>query len=159
VWGGTSASWLGPEHDRTFCAAVERETGVPTMSCVLAMNALIGTKADFSLGLVTPYTADVHSEIIETYRALGVLCGAGANYGGKLSSDFADLKPAIIEQMVREVFVSRPDAIFIMCTNLRGALVASRLSTELQLSIVDSAAITIDAGLKLLMEGREAPDR
>jgi maleate isomerase len=38
VWGGTSASWLGSEHDQAFCKSVFEQTGIPATSCVLEMN-------------------------------------------------------------------------------------------------------------------------
>nr|WP_306265595.1 aspartate/glutamate racemase family protein [Pararhizobium sp. IMCC3301] len=150
VWGGTSASWLGPEHDRAFCDAVEAATGIRTTSCVLAMNRLLRPEPKFRLGLVTPYTDDVHAQIVENYRAMGYSCDASENHGGALSSDFADLSPQAIATMVRKVAAARPDVIFIMCTNLRGAAVAAALSAELGLTVTDSAAITISAGLELL---------
>ena len=38
VWGGTSASWLGIQHDIDFCASFTKKTGVLAGSCVLEMN-------------------------------------------------------------------------------------------------------------------------
>ena len=152
VWGGTSASWLGPDHDRAFCEAVETATGIRTTTCVLAMNALLKPGPAFRLGLVTPYTDEVHAQIVKNYRAQGIRCDAGANCGGTLSRDFADLRPETIAAMVREVSLSRPDAIVIMCTNLRGASVASALAPELGVAVMDSAAVTIAAGLEILRQ-------
>src|SRR5262245_52683398 len=37
-WNGTSASWLGLEHDRRFCAAVSERTGIAACSSVLALD-------------------------------------------------------------------------------------------------------------------------
>ncbi|MBT6098851.1 MAG: Asp/Glu/hydantoin racemase [Marinovum sp.] len=150
VWGGTSASWLGPDHDRAFCAAVEAATEITTTTCVLAMNRLLNQAPSARLGLVTPYTDDVHNRIIENYRALGFPCAGSENHGGVLSNDFADLSPKTIATMVRNVASARPDVIFIMCTNIRGASVAADLSAELGLIVTDSAEITILAGLEIL---------
>ena len=150
VWGGTSASWLGPDHDHSFCAAVESATGIVTTTCVLAMNRLLNQTPSTQLGLVTPYTDDVHNQIIKNYRALGFPCAASENHGGALSNDFADLSPKIIATMVRNIASERPDVIFIMCTNVRGASVAVELSAKLGLMVIDSAEITISAGLELL---------
>lgn len=156
VWGGTSASWLGPEHDRAFCDAVSAATGIRATSCVLAMNRLLRPGPDFRLGLVTPYTGDVHAQILENYRKMGFRCDASANHGGAMSSDFADLPPQTIATMVRKVASARPDAIFIMCTNLHGAAVAEALSAELGLTVTDSAAITISAGLEMLQQNSDS---
>ncbi|HEX3984898.1 MAG TPA: hypothetical protein VHX12_14495 [Acidisoma sp.] len=40
--------------------------------------------------------------------------------------------------MIRHVAPSRPDAIIVMCTNFRGSPVASALTEELQISVIDS---------------------
>lgn len=150
VWGGTSASWLGLNHDKVFINAVEKESGIPTTSCVLAMNAKLEPAKNLALGLVTPYTDDVHAQILSNYREFGVTCTAGENFGGTLSRDFAMLPPDALENMVRKVGATRPDIIFIMCTNLHGAGIATRLSASLDLPVVDSAFATIEAGLNLL---------
>ena len=112
VWGGTSASWLGPDHDRAFCAAVEAATEITTTTCVLAMNRLLNQAPSARLGLVTPYTDDVHNRIIENYRGLGFPCAGSENHGGVLSNDFADLSPKTIATMVRNVASARPDVIW-----------------------------------------------
>lgn len=150
VWGGTSASWLGTAHDEAFVEAVQAETGIPTTSCVFAMNAQIQASAGLKLGLVTPYTNDVHLKVIENYKSLGIECVASSHFGGALSHDFADIIPEAIDGAVRSVAAFRPDMIFIMCTNLAGASVAERLSEDLGIPIVDSAAATLKAGLNCL---------
>lgn len=150
VWGGTSASWLGADHDRAFCDASLEQTGIPTTTCVLAMNDRLRSRAPCRFGLVTPYTADVHDRIVTNAEAAGHVCLGSEHLGGSLSADFAEIEPDEISSLVRRVAATGPDIVVIMCTNLRGAAVASALSTELGLPVIDSAAITITAGLDLL---------
>lgn len=149
VWAGTSASWLGEAHDRDMCAAVEADTQTPASSCVLAMNALLASSASCRLGLVTPYTDDVQDRIVQNYEALGHACVASENLGGSLSSDFAAIEPNALADLVRTANTARPDVIFIMCTNLRGNAVADTLTAELGVPVVDSAAATIAAAVRL----------
>lgn len=153
VWGGTSASWLSANHDRAFCAAVEAATGIATTTTVLEMNRQLAQAPGFRIGIVTPYTDDVHGQIVENYSAMGYTCAASENHGGAHSNDFASLSPSTIATMVRNVASARPDVIFIMCTNVRGASVAAELSAELGLIVTDSAEITISAGFEILKSG------
>jgi maleate isomerase len=69
VWGGTSASWLGAEHDAKFCGLLESATGIPSGSCTLEMNRLFSAHNAKTFGLVTPYTSDVQKRIIKNYRS------------------------------------------------------------------------------------------
>ena len=152
VWGGTSASWLGCSHDQVFCESVFNKTGIPTTSCVLSMNLSLQDSPNRKFGLVTPYTEDVHKQIIGNYKSLGFECTGSENLGGSVSNDFASISEQIIEDSVRRVAVSQPDIIFIMCTNLHGAAIARALSLELGIPIIDSAAASVTAALSLLNE-------
>ena len=150
VWGGTSASWLGSEHDQAFCKSVFEQTGIPATSCVLEMNRTLLGGGALRFGLVTPYTDDVRKQIIANYHSMGHICCATENYGGTLSCYFAKIDPYTVALMVRSVAVSLPDVVFIMCTNVRGAAIATPLSEELGFPVIDSAAMTITAGLEML---------
>lgn len=152
VWGGTSASWLGSIHDQTFCDSVVAQTGIPTTSCVLQMNRLLRDSANHRLGLVTPYTEDVHKQIIENYKLMGYECTGSENVGGAISNDFANIPEDLLAKMVHKAGLSKPDLIFIMCTNLHGAVIAHSLTTELRIPVIDSAAASIEAGLSLLQQ-------
>lgn len=150
VWGGTSASWLGFEHDRAWCAAVQGATGVSTSTCVLEMNRRLMECGARRIGLVTPYTADLQTRIIENYHGIGFDCVAEAHHGGTLSNDYAAIPADTVAGMVRRVAASGPDAILILCTNMRGAEVAVALEQELAIPIIDSAMATVWAGLRNL---------
>jgi maleate isomerase len=145
IWGGTSASWLGLAQDVAFIEGMKCVTSVPVTSCVLEINrglAKIGAKR---LGMVTPYTDDVASQINQNYTNMGYEITAFRNYGGDMSHDFAAIKPALIERMIRDVAAKNVDGIVIMCTNMAGANVAERLEKELNVPIFDSAAVSLKA--------------
>lgn len=150
IWGGTSASWLGFDHDRAWCAAVQGATGVATSTCVLEMNRRLMACGARRIGLVTPYAADIQTRILQNYRSIGVDCVAEAHHGGTLSNDYAAIPPQTVAEMVRSVAASGPDAILILCTNLRGAEVATALQQDLAIPIIDSAMATVWAGLRHL---------
>ncbi|WP_158967149.1 maleate cis-trans isomerase family protein [Chachezhania sediminis] len=143
VWGGTSASWLGLDHDLAFVARMEEETGVPTSTTVLQINRRLRDLGARRIGMVTPYTADVAQQINRVYEGLGFEIGAWSADGGDLSLDFASIPPDVVEAMVRQVAAAGVDAIVIMCTNVAGDQVADRLSAVLGVPVIDSAAATL----------------
>ena len=143
TWGGTSASWLGVAHDEAFVQRVVHETGVPATTCVLDINRRLRKLGAKRLGMVTPYTHDVATQINRNYVDLGFEVIAASNAGGKLSHDFAAIPTAVIERMIKGVAASQPDAIVIMCTNVAAADIAARLELELGILILDSAAVTL----------------
>ena len=145
MWGGTSASWLGIENDLRFVDQMQHKTGVPTGSCVLEINRQLDLLGARRLGIVTPYTADVADHIKRNYESLGYEITAVANDGGDQSNDFASLTQDTISQMIKNVAVTQPDAIVIMCTNVAGAALAQTMREDIGCPIIDSAAATLTA--------------
>ena len=143
AWNGTSASWLGFESDERLCAAIRERTGIPATSAVLSLNRLLASLSVKRLGLVTPYTNDVQQRIIENYRRAGIETVAEAHLGISDNYSFSEVSSEEIEQMCIEVAESRPDAIAIVCTNMRGPLIAARLEKQLGIPILDSVAFTL----------------
>ncbi|MFT5067155.1 MAG: maleate isomerase [Reinekea sp.] len=145
IWGGTSASWLGVAQDVAFVEGMKRVTSVPVTSCVLEINRSLGKIGAKRLGMVTPYTDDVADQINQNYADMGFEITAFRNDGGDMSHDFAAIKPAAIERMIQDVAAENVDGIVIMCTNVAGADVAERLEKELNVPILDSAAVSLKA--------------
>lgn len=155
AWNGTSASWLGFDTDETLCAAITKETGIRATSAILSLNALLVELGVKRLGLVTPYTEDVQNRIIANYRSVGVDTVAQAHCGLSDNFSFAEVTERQIEDMVRQVATERPDAIAIVCTNMRGPMVAARLEKELGIPILDSVAFTLQGCLQSLGQSSE----
>ncbi|MEP9350524.1 aspartate/glutamate racemase family protein [Xanthobacter sp. KR7-225] len=143
AWNGTSASWLGFDWDARLCAAIEARTGVRATSAMAAINALIRRDGVERLALVTPYTSDVEDKIVENYARLGITVVAGRHSGLGDNYSFAEISEAEIEAMCRDVATARPDAIAIVCTNMRGALVGAQLERRLGVRIYDSVSATL----------------
>jgi maleate isomerase len=143
AWNGTSASWLGFDSDDRLCAAVTERTGVPATSAILGLNRLLGTMGVRRLGLVTPYTQDVQRKIIANYAAIGIETVSERHSGRSDNFSFAEVPEADIAGMCRAVAAARPDAIAIVCTNMRGPLIAPELEQELGIPVLDSVAFTL----------------
>ncbi len=148
AWNGTSAAWRGFDTDHRLCAAIADRSGVPATSCILALNAAISALDVRRLGLVTPYTADVQQAIARNYAAHGIDIVAEEHAGRRDNFSFSELSEDDIAGMCRKVAAARPDAIAVVCTNMRGARNAAVLEAELDIPILDSVAVTLWGSLQ-----------
>jgi maleate isomerase len=149
-WSGTSSSWLGFERDRQLCARITEATGIAATTSVLALNELIAAAQVRKLGLVTPYVNDVQQRIVSNFRGIGVECNAERHLDISVNFDFAEVEPQTLERLAREVAAARPDAITMLCTNLRSAQLVEKLERELGVPIFDSTATVVWKALKLV---------
>lgn len=143
AWNGTSASWRGFDSDVQLCAEITARTGVPATSAILAFNAAMRALNVRKLGLVTPYTADVQQAIMQNYAGFGIKVVAEAHADRRDNYSFAEITDAEVVAMCRRVGAAQPDAIAIVCTNMRGARLAAQLEAELGITILDSVAVTL----------------
>jgi maleate isomerase len=148
-WNGTSAGWLGFERDEALCEAITRETGAAACTSVLAINELFAHYAVKRFGVVTPYVNDVQQAIVANYKRAGLECVAERHLGLQDNYSFSEVEPATLKSMVREVGAARPDAIIVLCTNLRGAPLVPALEAELGLPIIDSISAVVWKSLRL----------
>ena len=143
AWNGTSASWRGFDTDEQLCAEIEARTGVGATSAMLAFNAAMAALGVRRMGLVTPYTTDVQEAIARTYAAHGIEVVAEEHEGLRDNYSFAEVSEDRVAEMCRRVAGARPDAIAIVCTNMRGARRAAALEAELGIPVLDSVAVTL----------------
>ncbi|MFN7103005.1 MAG: aspartate/glutamate racemase family protein [Pseudorhizobium sp.] len=143
AWNGTSASWLGFATDDRLCATIRERFGVKATSAILSLNRLLQQLGVRRLGLVTPYTQDVQQKIIANYQAIGIETVAESHSGRSDNFSFSEVTEDEIAAMCRQVAQSHPDAIVILCTNMRGPLVAAELERELGIPILDSVSFTL----------------
>jgi len=142
-WSGTSASWLGFEADRKLCAAISERTGIAATTSILALNELLGRLGARRLALVTPYTDDVQARIVANYRRIGIEIAAERHLGIADNFSFAAVADATIAAMVREVAAERPDAIAVVCTNMRAGPLVEAMERALGIPILDSVATVV----------------
>lgn len=149
AWNGTSAGWLGFDTDRRLCQRIGEATGIPAATSMLALNEVLAATHVRRLGLVTPYVPDVQARIIANYTALGYVCDADPGLGIQDNFAFAAVSPERLAAMIRSVAARRPDAIAVLCTNLRAAQLVSGLEAELGIPIYDTVATAIWKSLLL----------
>ena len=156
AWNGTSASWLGFDRDERLCERITAATGVPACTSVLAFREILALTSVTRLGLVTPYAPDVQARIIDNWADAGIQCAAERHLDLADNFAFATVEDIEIARLVREVARDGCEAIAILCTNLRGALVAAGLEAELGLPVYDSVAVTLWKCLSLAVVETEA---
>lgn len=150
AWNGTSAGWLGLGRDRRLVERIETATGIPAATCVLGYFELFRRLDVRRLGLASPYLADVQSRICEVFAGEGIAMAGELHLGLRDNFSFGTVPEASIEAMFRALAAARPDAIALLCTNMRGAGLAAGLEAELGIPILDSVAVTLWACLDRL---------
>lgn len=148
-WSGTSASWLGFDADQRLVEAIEAQTGARGCTSVLALNEILARTGVRRLGLVTPYLDDVQDRIVANYAAAGITVVAERHLGLEDNFSFSEVDADTLCTMTREVAQSGPDAIAILCTNLRGAPLVPALEEELGIPVYDSVATVVWKALQL----------
>lgn len=148
-WNGTSASWLGLDRDRALCAAVAEHTGVPATSSVLALEEIFRLYGIERYGLVSPYLDDVQARIVANFREEGFDCVGERHLGISDNYAFGEVGAGELIRMIREVAAAGPQAITVLCTNLRAAPLVEALERELGIPIYDSIATALWGSLRL----------
>ncbi len=142
-WNGTSSGWLGFEADVKLCEEITKATGIPAGTSVLALNEVFEKTGVRRFGLVSPYTDDVQSAIIANYKKSGWECVGENHFGDPGNFSFSEYNDAQIAEAVRKVAKSKPEAITIFCTNLRGAALVDGLEKETGIPIYDTVSLSI----------------
>ena len=149
-WSGTSASWLGFDKDAQMCARITEATGIPATTSVLALNEALAARGARTLGLVTPYVAEVQRRIVANYRGIGIDCVAERHLELSVNFAFSEVEPDTLRGLLREAARARPDALTTLCTNLRAAQLADEMEQELGIPVYDSAATVVWKALRII---------
>lgn len=149
-WSGTAASWRGFDTDEALCRRITEATGIAACTSVLALNELFERLGVRRFGLVTPYLDDVQARIVANYAASGYECVAERHLGLRDNFSFSEVEADALRGMVREAAAAGPDAIVILCTNLRGGPLVAELEAELGIPILDSVATVVWKSLRLV---------
>jgi maleate isomerase len=149
AWNGTSSGWLGFDADRRLCARIEATTGIRASTSMLALHEILAATGVTRLGLVTPYIDAVQQRIVANYAGLGIGCDAERHLGIQDNFAFAEVPAATLIGMVRAVAAQKPEAIAVICTNLRAAPLVAALEQETGIPIYDTIATAVWKSLVL----------
>jgi maleate isomerase len=153
AWSGTAAGWRGFELDERLCSQISEVTGVPATTSVLALNDILDRTDARRFALVTPYLDEVQAQIVANYQSAGFDVVAERHLGDRGNFSFSEYAESTIADMIRDVAAKAPDAIVVLCTNLRGAPVVEPLEEETGIPIYDSVSATV--WKTLLIAGRD----
>ena len=149
AWNGTSSGWLGFARDMALCERITAATGIPACTAMLALNEILEKTGAKRLGLVTPYLDDVQARINANYETAGFSVVAERHLGMRDNFSFSTVTAEEIRAMTRDVAAARPDAIAIVCTNMRGAPLAEDLEAAQGIPIYDTVSTTVWKSLKI----------
>jgi maleate isomerase len=154
LWSGTSAGWLGFDSDRDLVREITAATSIPATTSVLGLNDALAAVGARSIGLLTPYTEDVHSRIVAHYASAGVETVAGRYLGIAENFAFADIPPATISAGLQDLGQARPDALVTFCTNMAAAALAVEVEAAVGIPVFDT--VTTGVWKSLQLAGRES---
>jgi maleate isomerase len=149
AWNGTSSGWLGFEADKLLCERIEAATGIRASTSMLALNDILAATGVKRLGLATPYIDAVQQRIAANYGAIGIECDAQRHLGIQDNFAFAEVSAETLIGMIRAVAAQKPDAIAVICTNLRAAPLVAALEQETGIPIYDTIATAVWKSLVL----------
>jgi maleate isomerase len=143
AWNGTSGSWIGPEGDRQIAEAITGQTGIPATTSTLAYLEAFRRFDITSIGLITPYTHDVNTAVIDQYKTLGIGTVGEVHLGLSDNESFARVRPTELSPHLRELAASHPEALVVLCTNVFGAPLAEEIEKDTDIPLLDSVAVTL----------------
>jgi maleate isomerase len=149
VWSGTAASWLGFEQDTNLCKAITAETGIPAGSAVLGINEIFERNKVRTFALISPYVESIQNDIEANYAAAGFDCVAERHLNEQDNFSFAMFDEACVQSLMLDCAQSNPDAITVMCTNMRGASLAAKIENQTNALVVDSTAAAVWHALQI----------
>lgn len=148
-WNGTSSGWLGFDRDVRLCERITAATGIPACTAMLALNEAFERVGAKRIGFVTPYRDDVQARINANYEAAGYTIAAERHLGQQDNFSFSEIAADQMRGMAAKVAAAEPDAIAIVCTNMRGAPLAEELEAKHGIPVYDSVSTTVWKSLKV----------
>ena len=149
AWNGTSSGWLGFERDVRLCERITQATGIAACTAMLALNELLHKTGAKRIGFVTPYRDDVQARINANYEQAGFVVAADRHLGMQDNFSFSEVTDDQMRVMTRDVAAAQPDAIAIVCTNMRGAPLAAELEAAHGVPLYDTVSTTVWKSLKI----------
>ncbi|MBB3264525.1 maleate isomerase [Azospirillum sp. OGB3] len=148
-WNGTSAGWLGFAADEKLCASIEAKTGIPACTSMLALNEILETTGRKRFAIVSPYLDEIQDKMVANYNAAGFEVVAERHLNDRGNFSFSEVTEKTIERMCMEVAEAKPEAIAIICTNMRGAPVAERMEKALGIPVYDTVSTVVWKALRM----------
>ena len=148
-WNGTSAGWMGFDADARLCDSIKAETGIPACTSMLALNEILEATGRKRFAIVSPYLDEIQQKMVANYTAAGFEVVAERHLNDRGNFSFSEVTEAQIERLCAEVAEAKPQAIAIICTNMRGAPVAERVEKALGIPVYDTVSTVVWKALRM----------
>ncbi|KAA0676242.1 Asp/Glu/hydantoin racemase [Roseomonas genomospecies 6] len=148
-WNGTSAGWMGFDADARLCESIEAETGIAACTSMLALNEILETTGRKRFAIVSPYLDEIQEKMVANYTAAGFEVVAERHLNDRGNFSFSEVTEERIERLCAEVAEAKPEAIAIICTNMRGAPVAERVEKALGIPVYDTVSTVVWKALRM----------
>ena len=149
MWNGTSGSFLGYDQDKALCAAIEA-TGARASTSVLAVNDYLESHGGIhKIGLVTPFNDDVQAAIVAQYESIGYIVVAERHLGLSDNHLISQVTTGEIKSMADQVMAQQPEALVMLCTNMKGPCVVADLERQYGIPVLDSICTAVWKSLLL----------
>ncbi|TWA77835.1 maleate isomerase [Azospirillum brasilense] len=148
-WNGTSAGWMGFDADARLCDSIKAETGIPACTSMLALNEILETTGRKRFAIVSPYLDEIQERMVANYNAAGFEVVAERHLNDRGNFSFSEVTEERIECLCAEVAETKPQAIAIICTNMRGAPVAERVEKALGIPVYDTVSTVVWKALRM----------
>lgn len=144
-WSGTAAGWMGFDADKNLCEAIENETGIPATTSVIALNRVLDRVGARTMGLVTPYAAEMNERIRDKYRGIGIDIPAEQerHLVEMENIKIADVGEDVLDDMVDSVVKAGASVVTTFCTNLRAAQRVEHWEKWHDITVLDSVATVV----------------
>lgn len=153
-WSGTSAGWLGFDHDERLCEAIREATGLPTTTSTLGLNRALELWQVKELRLVTPYIVAVNDAIRRNYASIGVNVDSGVerHLGITDNNAIGEVSEIQLDSMVEEVVSGGANFVTTFCTNLRAAQRVAYWERKHGIVVFDTVATVVWDMLQIVGE-------
>jgi len=158
-WNGSKGGELGFDRDRLLCQRITEAHGVPAVTSVLALDALLRGSGIDRIGFVTPFRQEVNDKIVRGWTDQGYHAVTALGAGLTDNFSYSTMTPEALTAMARQVAESKPDAILFYCTNLPGAGLCAAMEEELGIPVLDSVAAGVWGSLSALGLGSNLPGK
>ena len=129
---------------------MKEKTGIAATTTVTAVNSELRGSGVKRIAFVTPYTAAIEKRIVENYASIGMTTVAAERLDLTINTEMAAVGVDNIAEMCRAMARAAPEAIIIMCTNLRGATLTASLTRQLGIPVINSVAVTFQHCLMVM---------
>lgn len=143
VWGGTSGSWLGLEHDYKLVDELQKALKVPATTASLGLINACHAFGVKRVSIVTPYISQVNAAIEARYRDEEIDVISTASLGITRNRDFGDVGHEDIISLIRKSNTDKTEAILVVCTNLRATSLVAQMELSLGIPVFDSIGVTL----------------